>query len=47
MSYFLCISGYFPPLAAWLSMAVSWLGAGNNSLPKNNSFDLNGLNWTI
>ncbi|MDD3300760.1 MAG: hypothetical protein PHV91_08050 [Bacteroidales bacterium] len=37
MSYFLCISGYFPPMATWLSGAVSWLGAGNNPLPKNNS----------
>jgi hypothetical protein len=36
-SYFLCISGYFPSIAAWLSGAVSWLGAGNNPLPKNNS----------
>ena len=36
-SYFLCISGYFPSIAAWLSVAISWLGAGNNPLPKNNS----------
>ena len=36
-SYFLCISGYFPSIAAWLSGAVSWLGAGNNPLPKNYS----------
>jgi hypothetical protein len=36
-SYFLCISGYFPSIATWLSGAVSWLGAGNNPLPKNNS----------